>query len=190
MKGFKNMKKIVAVLVLALVAMTAVFAADSHKIDTNPAKVNVTLNVSGYTLFGFTEAELAEDASEISAISSDIDMAEHVGSRKVRTVYASVISTSGSGARVKITLPKFMTGKNMKDAVINDEIPLGYVHSDITPVDSDTNTTISYDVPGATQGAVRHSQEIGIYIDATQAYLDSIVSGSYSATLQMTVTAE
>ena len=184
------MKKIVAVLVLALVAMTAVFAADSHKIDKNPAKVNVTLNVSGYTLFGFTEAALTVDASTISAISSDIDMAEHVGRGKVRTVYASVISTSGSGASVTITLPKYMTGKNNDGGVINDTIPLGYVHSDTTPVDSDANTTISYDVPGATQGAVRHSQEIGIYINQTEDYLKSIVSGSYSATLQMTVTAE
>lgn len=185
------MKKIVAVLVLALVAMTAVFAADSHKIDTNPAKVNVTLNVSGYTLFGFTEAALTEDASAISAISSDIDMAEHVGSGKVRTVYASVISTSGRGASVTISLPKYMTGKNKDGVVINDKIPLGYVHSDSVNAGSDSDTTtISYNVSGATQGAVRHSQEIGIYINEEQAYLDSIVSGSYSATLQMTVTAE
>lgn len=57
MTGFKNMKKIVAVLVLALVAMTAVFAA----VNENADQLTISLNVDAVTTVGFTKVAL--DAS-------------------------------------------------------------------------------------------------------------------------------
>ena len=80
MKGFKNMKKIVAVLVLALVAMTAVFAAkDAAVASAGADTVKVTLNIAGYTKFAFTAEELKTTDINSASLAENKGMSKHKG---------------------------------------------------------------------------------------------------------------
>ena len=95
MKGFKNMKKIVAVLVLALVSMSAVFAA----VIANADQLTISLKVDAVTTVGFTKVALDASAASLDALTSDT-----VEAGKNYTVYASYITTSKTPVTVKVTV--------------------------------------------------------------------------------------
>ena len=106
MKGFKNMKKIVAVLVLALVAMTAVFAATApEKVANGNDEIRVYLNIAGKTEFAFTTDSIVSSGSFDGLLAANqYDMAEQ--ENESLKFYASVISTNQAGVDLKIHMPK------------------------------------------------------------------------------------
>ena len=178
MKGFKNMKKIVAVLVLALVAMTAVFAIDATSTKSNDDLI-IKLNVGGYTRFGFTEEDYTtEEKNSVYDVTlhGDIeDMNTHVGSQKAVTIYATVISTNKTGVNVEIELPKEMSNTDTK---VTDTISITYEG------DWSVENKNEYNL-AATSGVLRDSRPITFYIEDPA----NKVAGSYQATLKMYVTA-
>lgn len=172
MKGFKNMKKIVAVLVLALVAMTAVFAA-TPTTATGDGDLKVTLSVAGYTRFGFTDdTVVGKSFTEITS-ATDKSVANKTDANNTIKFYASVISTNQGGAEVTLTLPEELVNTDGKG--ITDTIAIEYVKKP-------SNAT--YKVNGGTT-IVRDSQEIELYVEN----YDNKTSGNYEATFVMTVKA-
>lgn len=176
MKGFKNMKKIVAVLVLALVAMTAVFAKDATSTKSNDDLV-IKLDVAGYTKFGFTAEDYSLKNDVDVTLAADIDnMRQHVGSEKAVTIYATVISTNKTGVDVEIELPEAMLNS---DKNVKDKIAITYVG------DWSAENAKKYTL-AATTGVLRNSKQITFYIEDPT----NKVAGSYQATLKMHVTAK
>lgn len=170
MKGFKNMKKIVAVLVLALVAMTAVFAATTA--ETRDGDLKVTLSVAGYTRFGFTDdTVVGKSFTEITS-ATDKSVANKTDANNTIKFYASVISTNQGGATVTLTLPDKL--KNINENV-TDTIAIEYVNKP-------SNAT--YTVNGGAT-IVRDSQLIEFFVEN----YDNKTSGNYEATFVMTVKA-
>lgn len=183
MTGFKNMKKIVAVLVLALVAMTAVFAAkDAAVASAGADTVKVTLNIEGYTKFAFTAEELITTDISGATLAGDEDMSTHQGSDNAYGFWASVVSTNKGGASVKITIPSALETKSGNDIV--GSIPLKYTFDG-----SEKTSEIIVGVDGAKDSrATIYSKQIKVYIP-DNVVLSEQVSGDYSADIVMAVTA-
>ena len=161
MKGFKNMKKIVAVLVLALVAMTAVFAA----VLANADQLTISLNVDAVTTVGFTKDALAASAESLVALTSDT-----VKAGKDYTVYASYITTSKTPVTVTVTVD---------DKLVHESV--GTETIDITKP-----STLVFNETGDIKGKRANSFAIvlGIGSDANK------LAGTYSANVSFEVTAE
>lgn len=176
MKGFKNMKKIVAVLVLALVAMTAVFAETPTPTPTpatGDGDLKVTLSVAGYTRFGFTDEPVAKTDTQITP-ATDKSVANKTDASKTIKFYASVISTNQGGATVTLTLPSEL--ENTDSESITDTIKITYVNKP-------SNAT--YEVNGGAT-IVRDSQLIELFVEN----YDNKTSGNYEAIFKMAVTAK
>ena len=169
MKGFKNMKKIVAVLVLALVAMTAVFAATTA--ETRDGDLKVTLSVAGYTRFGFTDGAVANTDTQITP-AADKSVANRTDANNTIEFYASVITTNQDGATVTLTLPTKLV--NTDDKGITDTIEIKYVEK----------PEAEYSIEGA-KTIVRDSRKIKLYVEN----YDNKTSGNYEAIFKMTVEA-
>ena len=169
MKGFKNMKKIVAVLVLALVAMTAVFAATTA--ETRDGDLKVTLSVAGYTRFGFTDGAVANTDTQITP-AADKSVANKTDANNTIEFYASVITTNQDGATVTLTLPTKLV--NTDDKGITDTIEIKYVEK----------PEAEYSIEGA-KTIVRDSRKIKLYVEN----YDNKTSGNYEAIFKMTVEA-
>lgn len=173
------MKKIVAVLVLALVAMTAVFAIEATKTKSNDDLL-IKLNVGGYTRFGFTEDDYNTEAKnsvyDVTLHGNIEDMSTHVGLGNAVTIYATVISTNKTGVDVEIELPKEMSNT---DTNVTDTISITYEG------DWSVENTNKYNLV-ATSGVLRDSRPITFYIEDPT----NKVAGSYQATLKMHVTAK
>ena len=170
MKGFKNMKKIVAVLVLALVAMTAVFAATPTP-ATGDGDLKVTLSVAGYTRFGFTDGAVANTDTQITP-AADKSVANKTDANNTIEFYASVITTNQDGATVTLTLPTKLV--NTDDKGITDTIEIKYVEK----------PEAEYSIEGA-KTIVRDSRKIKLYVEN----YDNKTSGNYEAIFKMTVEA-
>lgn len=165
------MKKIAAVLVLALVAMTAVFAATAA--TTKDGDLKVTLAIDGYTRFGFTDTTVVgTELTEITA-AADKSVKDKTSASETISFYASVITTNQDGATVALTLPTELTNTDNKG--ITDTIAITYVNS------PEAEYTIN---GGAT--IVRDSQLIKLYVED----YSNKVSGNYAATFVMAVTAK
>lgn len=172
MTGFKNMKKIVAVLVLALVAMTAVFAATPTP-ATGDGDLKVTLSVAGYTRFGFTDdTVVGKSFTEITS-ATEKSVANKTDANNTIKFYASVISTNQNGATVTLTLPEELV--NTDDKGITDTIAIEYVKK----------PSETYTVNGGVT-IVRDSQLIELYVEN----YDNKTSGNYEAIFKMAVTAK
>ena len=169
MKGFNNMKKIVAVLVLALVAMTAVFAATTA--ETRDGDLKVTLSVAGYTRFGFTDGAVANTDTQITP-AADKSVANKTDANNTIEFYASVITTNQDGATVTLTLPTKLV--NTDDKGITDTIEIKYVEK----------PEAEYSIEGA-KTIVRDSRKIKLYVEN----YDNKTSGNYEAIFKMTVEA-
>ena len=169
MKGFNNMKRIVAVLVLALVAMTAVFAATTA--ETRDGDLKVTLSVAGYTRFGFTDGAVANTDTQITP-AADKSVANKTDANNTIEFYASVITTNQDGATVTLTLPTKLV--NTDDKGITDTIEIKYVEK----------PEAEYSIEGA-KTIVRDSRKIKLYVEN----YDNKTSGNYEAIFKMTVEA-
>lgn len=163
------MKKIVAVLVLALVAMTAVFAATTA--ETRDGDLKVTLSVAGYTRFGFTDGAVANTDTQITP-AADKSVANKTDANNTIEFYASVITTNQDGATVTLTLPTKLV--NTDDKGITDTIEIKYVEK----------PEAEYSIEGA-KTIVRDSRKIKLYVEN----YDNKTSGNYEAIFKMTVEA-
>lgn len=163
------MKKIVAVLVLALVAMTAVFAATTA--ETRDGDLKVTLSVAGYTRFGFTDGAVANTDTQITP-AADKSVANRTDANNTIEFYASVITTNQDGATVTLTLPTKLV--NTDDKGITDTIEIKYVEK----------PEAEYSIEGA-KTIVRDSRKIKLYVEN----YDNKTSGNYEAIFKMTVEA-
>ena len=173
MKGFKNMKKIVAVLVLALVAMTAVFAAPAKQ----GADVKVKLTIEGTTEFGFTKDEVSATKGFADNLADqEYDMADYKTQNLV--FYASVISTNQKGVEVKVEMPKVITNKEA-----GATIGIKYVGlPEDTPNDDEKYIrTINH---GARNSKLYASEKIELGLED----YSNNVSGTYTGTFKMVVT--
>ena len=161
MTGFKNMKKIVAVLVLALVAMTAVFAA----VNENADQLTISLNVDAVTTVGFTKVALDASAASLDALTSDT-----VEAGKNYTVYASYITTSKTPVTVTVTVEDNLVHETVKTEKIAITKP----------------ATMTFNETGDITGKRANSFEIvlGIGSDVNK------LAGTYSANVNFSVTAE
>ena len=163
------MKKIAAVLVLALVAMTAVFAATTA--ETRDGDLKVTLSVAGYTRFGFTDGAVANTDTQITP-AADKSVANKTDANNTIEFYASVITTNQDGATVTLTLPTKLV--NTDDKGITDTIEIKYVEK----------PEAEYSIEGA-KTIVRDSRKIKLYVEN----YDNKTSGNYEAIFKMTVEA-
>ena len=163
------MKRIVAVLVLALVAMTAVFAATTA--ETRDGDLKVTLSVAGYTRFGFTDGAVANTDTQITP-AADKSVANKTDANNTIEFYASVITTNQDGATVTLTLPTKLV--NTDDKGITDTIEIKYVEK----------PEAEYSIEGA-KTIVRDSRKIKLYVEN----YDNKTSGNYEAIFKMTVEA-
>lgn len=114
MKGFKNMKKIVAVLVLALVAMTAVFA-EAEQLGSHT--LNVKLAFTASTTTGFTSTALTKPNDTITGLTGDYKV-NFGGSY---TIYASYISDDSRAITVSVAIPENLTYGEYKIPVVADK---------------------------------------------------------------------
>ena len=172
MTGFKNMKKIVAVLVLALVAMTAVFAAPAKQ----GADVKVKLTIEGTTEFGFTKDVVSATKGFADNLADqEYDMADYKTQNLV--FYASVISTHQKGVTVTVKMPKVLTSGSGATIGIN------YVDlPENTPeVDGKLERKFNYNASNSKRYA---SEKIELGLED---YSNS-VSGTYTGTFTMVVT--
>ena len=167
------MKKIVAVLVLALVAMTAVFAAPEKK--GNDVKVKLT--IEGTTEFGFTKNAVSatQGFDDNNLADQEYDMADYKTQNLV--FYASVISTNRQGVSVTVKMPTVI--KNESNATIGIE----YVDlpSNTPVVDGNYEIKINH---GASNSKLYASEKIELGL----ADYSNSVSGTYTGTFQMVVT--
>lgn len=161
MKGFKNMKKIVAVLVLALVAMSAVFAT----VLANADQLTISLSVDAVTTVGFTEEPLDDSAESLVALTRD-----SVEAGKDYTVYASYITTSKTPVKVTVTVG---------DKLVHESV--GTETIDITKP-----TTLVFNETGDITGKRAKSFAIVLGIGSAEGKL----AGTYSANVSFKVEAE
>ena len=162
MKGFKNMKKIVAVLVLALVAMTAVFAG---QLGTD--NLTVTLAFDGETTFGFSSNQLTETDLDLAPVGEDGVL--NVTFDTDYTVYASFVSSEYSQISFSVTVPSVLT-----DATINKTVAVEY-----------TETEYGY----AEQAKADSKRFYSLPITFRVPY-DDYVAGTYTGNMVMTVSAQ
>lgn len=174
------MKKFLTVLAIALIAMTSVFAAvaaqSADPVDGDYSKdaLNLSLNIGGYTVFGFTSEQVTVDNDSITPM-GDVDV-KNVSNREI-PVYASVITTHNNSVTITLDLPKAMKANG-----VNDTITLTY--KDITTTDNGDNYSFTNTISaGKTKQAYSKAFKIEVE-DYTHK-----VAGDYSAQLVMTVTA-
>ena len=161
------MKKIVAVLVLALVAMTAVFAAERDSLV-------ISLTTTAKTSVGFTEATV-EGTSATSIVDTVADKTVNTGEKLA--FFASFISTHNGDVKFKVTIPSEMTSSDS-----NSKIKLSY-DEDYTANDDGTPIVVEETV-SKTGTIIRYSKPITVTIgDDSEA-----VAGDYTATFQLEVT--
>ena len=156
------MKKFLATLIIAFLAVTSAFSANLQT-DT----LVLTCKLDGYTRVGFTE-------TPVSSTALDIIQAEDrdVEGNTSFTLYASVISTNTDKLQMKVTLPTEMTAISTVDT-----IPLTYtgITNNEKVVTLEKGTSIR-----------RHSEAIEVNVgDAS-----NVMQGDYSATLVLEVTTE
>ena len=156
------MKKFLATLIIAFLAVTSAFSANLQT-DT----LVLTCKLNGYTRVGFTE-------TPVSSTALDIIQAEDrdVEGNTSFTLYASVISTNTDKLQMKVTLPSEMTAIGTVDT-----IPLTYtgITNNEKVVTLEKGTSIR-----------RHSEAIEVNVgDAS-----NVMQGDYSATLVLEVTTE
>lgn len=156
------MKKFLATLIIAFLAVTSAFSANLQT-DT----LVLTCKLNGYTRVGFTE-------TPVSSTALDIIQAEDrdVEGNTSFTLYASVISTNTDKLQMKVTLPSEMTAIGTVDT-----IPLTYtgITNNEKVVTLEKSTSIR-----------RHSEAIEVNVgDAS-----NVMQGDYSATLVLEVTTE
>lgn len=170
------MKKIVAVLVLALVAMTAVFAATLSGTGPQNDTINVKLTLGATTSFGFSSNQLTNKEDTITAP----DTTEGFYVVRFNTqhnLYASYITNESKNIKVSVKIPTAL--KNVDNE--NLTIPV---------VVEDGNYTISYseanDATVTKDGRRVKSVPVSFKIEADEGYL----AGTYIADMTMTVTAE
>ena len=159
------MKKIVAVLVLALVAMTAVFAAEDSLV--------IKLTTTAKTSAGFTAQSVVNDTAT--------SIANTVADKTVRTgeelaFFASFISTHNGDVKFKVTIPSEMTS-----SASNSKIKLSYKES---TAKTDGTSIVVEETVSKTGTIIRYSKPITVTIgDDSEA-----VAGDYTATFQLEVT--
>lgn len=176
------MKKFLSVLAIALIAMTSVFAAaavsaDPVSGDNTKDALNLSLNIDGYTVFGFTDKEVTVTDSSITPM-GDVDVEE---SGRNIPVYASVITTHNNSVSITLDLPKAMKANG-----VNDTIALTYTGTkgDFTTTDNGDNYKFTDTISaGTTKQAYSKAFTIKVE-DYSQK-----VAGDYTAQLVMTVTA-
>ena len=171
-RGFKNMKKIAAVLVLALVAMTAVFAEPVKQ----GSDVKVKLTITGTTEFGFTKEKVSSTKGFVGNLAEEeYNMANYKNNNLV--FYASVISTNQKGVSVTVKMPKVITSETGATIAINYvDLP-----ADVSEVDGKYNKVFNY---GANNEKLYASEKIELGL----ADYSNNVSGTYTGTFTMVVT--
>lgn len=159
------MKKIVAVLVLALVAMTAVFAAEDSLV--------IKLITTAKTSVGFTE-KTVEGTKATSIVDTVADKTVTTGQNLA--FFASFISTHNGDVSFKVTIPSVMTSTTS-----DSKIKLSY--AEYSANDDGTSIVVDETV-NKTGTIIRYSKPITVTIgDDSEA-----VAGDYTATFKLEVT--
>lgn len=159
------MKKIVAVLVLALVAMTAVFAA--VELTNSNTNLKVSLTVDQNTQVAFTNSNIGSTATELQAIT---DETVRVGDNEF---FASFISTEKSKIKITVSVPAFM---DHETSTVTDKIQLNNGEA-VTKTFTEANNPTT-----KRSGSYSFTVKVG---DTS-----GKMSGKYSANITMTVTTE
>ena len=98
------MKKFLAVLVIALIAMTSVFAA-----EYNGDNLKLKLNIAADTKVGFTTEEVTNTATDLATkafANNELDVATST------TVWASCITKSSTPVTIDVTVTDLKSGDN------------------------------------------------------------------------------
>ena len=175
------MKKFLTVLAIALIAMTSVFAAAAVSADpvggedNTKDALNLSLNIGGYTRFGFTSSEVSTSDNTITPM-EDVNVANETDN--VIDVWASVLTTHNNSVSITLDLPRVMKANG-----VNDTIKLTYKGFTTTEKDADTYSFTDTISAGKTKQAYSKAFQIEV-----EDYSNK-VAGDYSAQLVMTVTA-
>ncbi|MDD7272277.1 MAG: hypothetical protein PUH25_10425 [Spirochaetales bacterium] len=174
------MKKFLTVLAIALIAMTAVFAvaaesANSVNGDKSKDALNLSLNIGGYTKFGFTDYEVKVANDSITPM-GDVDV--EVSGRNI-SVYASVITTHNDSVSITLELPKAMKANG-----VNDTISLTYTGKNFSTTEDGDNYKFTDTISA---GRTKQAYSKGFTIEVED--YSQKVAGDYTAQLVMTVTA-
>lgn len=175
------MKKFLTVLAIALIAMTSVFAVaavspDPVSGDSTNDTLNLSLNIGGYTKFGFTDYEVTVENDSITLM-GDVNV-KNVSNRKI-PVYASVITTHNDSVSITLELPKAMKAND-----VNDTISLTYTGENFSTTEDGDNYKFTDTISA---GRTKQAYSKGFTIEVED--YSQKVAGDYTAQLVMTVTA-
>nr|WP_319520852.1 hypothetical protein [uncultured Sphaerochaeta sp.] len=177
------MKKTIAILLVLVIGMAGVFAADGAPGSTAEAKINLNTNISAFAAFGLTDFETTLSASDFVSLTAFnlatedevsfttvTDMYDFVGGTPVG--YLHGINNNIIDIDLGIAITPFTTSDDA-----NASIPLTL---------NITEATIS-----ATDGTLGTLENEQIIVSATQADIDlAPASENYEATVTITVTTE
>ncbi len=161
------MKKFLSVLAIALIAMTAVFAATNESSITNKSSdLTLKLTVNSETTVGFTSTQMATDAS---ALTDTITEKPVTANATTEGIFASYISTCNTPVTVSVAVSKALTHVNSSTQVIE------------TTLEGETSKKESGTITGKRAFSLPVKVKVGSAV--------GMLAGSYEGTLTMTVTA-
>ncbi|MDX9825362.1 MAG: hypothetical protein RBU26_10535 [Sphaerochaeta sp.] len=172
------MKKTIAILLVLVIGMVGVWAADALATTVEDAKITVNTTVAAEASFGLTDAEtdVAEadfatkalfDAAVADTITTSIDMLDLVGNVEVGRL--SGINNTATAITLYVSTTSLISGSN--------EVEL-------------TVSPVSATIPAAANSAFGTLKNEKIYVAEKTAGKAALApAGSYSATVTINVTA-
>ncbi len=155
------MKKIAAVLVLALVAMTAVFA-----ITNKSANLSVKLNVESATTVAFTNKELTSNVISADDMFENNEFVVEANKTYTDKIWASYVSTCKSPITIKVEVAQAL--KNADDTI---------------------STTLTGNVEATESGNATTQRHYSLPVTLVIGSDEGKLAGEYVGTLKLTVTA-
>lgn len=162
------MKKFLTVLVIALIAMTSVFAA-----TVEGGNLELSLTVAGDKSFGFTENDISTtEVYELTTIDKRTFENNSV------EFWASAISRVKEAFSVQITLPESLTSE-----ASSDTIGLTYT---VGGTDKTGTATVQFDAADKTVSR----QSVPVVVKYSANDYAKAVAATYTATMTMTISAQ
>lgn len=193
------MKKVLAILLVLVVAMTGVMA-DSDPSSTSPAIVSLKSTITGYAYYGVsknsTAVESASSMPETSPWAASLEISDAFSSGGVSFYLGYITNNATTVGAITVTAMPF--ARDGVDSPVASQ-KVGYIVSalDSTDVNTVTSTTVVKTISSAVSVPITfsklatpglHGEEVGLKVTATSADVGVAEAGDYTAVITVTVT--